>query len=207
MKILFLGDSITDAGRERNGGFRLGMGQGYPVMCAGKLGFDEPDKYEFLNTGISGDRIVDIYARIKKDCWNLKPDVLSLLVGINDVGHEINGENGVEDDRFEAIYRLLIEGTKERFPNIKIMLLEPFCLAVPNHDEPWDKFLEGAMAKAKIVKKLAEEYGLTFIPLQEKFNEACKTAPAQHWIGDGVHPSNAGNWLIAEEWLKAFKTL
>ncbi len=206
MKILFLGDSITDAGRSRNEQ-RLLMGQGYPVICAGKLGAEYPDKFQFVNTGVSGNRITDVYARIKVDCWNHNPDIISLLVGINDVGHEVNRGDGVENDRFENVYRMLLEDTIARFPNIKIILMEPFCLAVPHRPDDWVAFRRGAEEKSGIIKKLAEEFGCVFVPLQEKFDKACLRAPATHWIGDGVHPTPAGNWLIAEEWLKAFETL
>lgn len=207
MKILFTGDSITDAGRSKDGTERLLMGQGYPVMCAGRLGLDYPDRFEFVNTGVSGNRITDLYARIKRDCWNLSPDVCSLLVGINDVGHEVNRQDGVEDYRFERVYRMLLEDTKKALPDIKFILMEPFCLAVPHRPENWDLFREGAVAKGKIVKELAEEFGCEFVPLQEKFDQACSFAPARYWIGDGVHPTPMGNQLIADEWLKAFQKL
>ena len=120
MRILFQGDSITDVGRNTNNGSTLSMGQGYPLMVAGDLGAAYPGQYEFLNRGISGNRIVDIYARIKCDCWNLEPDVLSLLIGVNDVWHEVGaGRNGVDAARFEKMYRILVEDTLERFPKMK----------------------------------------------------------------------------------------
>ncbi len=206
-RILFLGDSITDAGRSREGVERLLMGQGYPTMCAGRLGMDHPDRFEFVNTGVSGNRITDVYARIKRDCWNHKPDVISLLVGINDVGHEINRQDGVEDDRFETVYRMLLEDTKKVLPKTKFILMEPFCLAVPHRPEDWAAFRKGAKAKGEIVKKLAEEFGCAFVPLQDKFDRVCNLAPARHWIGDGVHPTPAGNQLIADRWLKAIKEI
>ena len=207
MKILFTGDSITDAGRFREEGAMWGMGQGYPVMCAGRLGMDFAGDYEFINTGVSGNRITDIYARIKRDCWNLKPDLISLLVGINDVGHEVNRGDGVEDDRFETVYRMLLEDTKKALPEVKIILMEPFCLAVPHRPDDWVAFRKGTEAKSKIVEKLAKEFGCGFLPLQNKFDEACKRAPARYWIGDGVHPTPAGNQLIADAWLEAFKKI
>ena len=207
MKILFLGDSVTDAGRNRQEGGLWHMGQGYPVMCAGELSHKYPTKYEFINRGVSGNRITDLYARIKQDCWNLQPDILSILVGINDVGHEVNRGDGVEDNRFEAVYRMLLEDTLKRLPNLKIILMEPFCLAVPHRPDDWGAFRKGAEAKSRIVEKLAREFGCTFVPLQRHFDKACELAPAAYWIGDGVHPTPAGNWLIAEEWLKAFETL
>ena len=105
--ILFQGDSITDAGRDRENPNCLGIG--YPSRVAGALGVDRPNDFDFLNRGISGNRIVDIYARIKWDFINLKPDYASIFVGVNDAWHEIEWQNGVEDEKFEKIYGMMIE--------------------------------------------------------------------------------------------------
>ena len=114
MKILFFGDSITDAGRARDqDGTSASLGFGYVRSLAGKLLLKDPVKYEIFNRGISGHRIVDLYARVKCDCWNLQPDVLSILIGVNDVWHGVHHENGVEIDRFERMYRMLLEDTKK----------------------------------------------------------------------------------------------
>ena len=104
MKILFQGDSITDVGRNTNNGSLNSIGQGYPCLIASRLGADEPETYEFVNRGISGNRIVDVYARIKADCWNLAPDLLSILIGVNDVWPEFGGKNGVDAKRFYNVY-------------------------------------------------------------------------------------------------------
>ena len=125
--ILFQGDSITDAGRsyERNDM----RGRGYATMVSGELGLSYPEEYEFINRGISGNRIVDIYARMKSDIINLKPDYMSLLIGVNDVWHEFyENPNGVATDKFEKVYSMLIEELKEALPDLKIMILEPFVL-------------------------------------------------------------------------------
>ena len=122
MKILFQGDSITDCGRGN------GLGQGYPLLVSARLGLDAPDKYEFLNFGISGHRVVDVYARIKKDGWNHNPDVFSILIGINDVWHELGGGNGVEADRFYTVLKMLADDTIARFPDIRMIFMEPFTL-------------------------------------------------------------------------------
>ena len=129
MKILFYGDSITDAMRNREDLNAIsGLGVGYVRSVADKLIGENPNKYKIINTGISGNRIVDLYARIKCDCWNHEPDLISILIGINDIWHELGKHNGVELDRFEKVYRMLIEDTLKRLPNVKIMLLEPFVL-------------------------------------------------------------------------------
>ena len=122
MRILFQGDSITDAGRSRTD--EVNVGVGYPLLVKAMLGFENPGKYEFFNRGISGNRIVDLYARIKQDLINHNPDYLSILIGVNDVWHELNEQNGVAAPKFEKIYSMLIEEIKEALPNIKIFILE-----------------------------------------------------------------------------------
>lgn len=201
MKILFQGDSITDAGRNRE---QLCLGKGYPVMIGGELGAHFPGKYTFDNKGVSGNRIVDVYARIKVDCWNLEPDVISLLIGVNDVWHEFGNKNGVEPDRFEKVYRMLIEDTKAKLPNIKFMLMEPFVLPGRATEAAWEDFSGTVYQLAEIVQKLAKEYNLSFVPLQEKLNVACKLCPPEYWLGDGVHPTAAGHRLISDAWLEVF---
>ena len=201
MKILFQGDSITDAGRNRE---QLCLGKGYPVMIGGELGAHFPGKYTFDNKGVSGNRIVDVYARIKVDCWNLEPDVISLLIGVNDVWHEFGNKNGVEPERFEKVYRMLIEDTKAKLPNIKFMLMEPFVLPGRATEGKWEAFSENVYQLAEIVQKLAKEYNLAFVPLQEKLNAACKLCPPEYWLGDGVHPTAAGHRLISDAWLEVF---
>ena len=206
MRILFQGDSITDVGRNTNNGSTLSMGQGYPLMVAGDLGAAYPGQYEFLNRGISGNRIVDIYARIKCDCWNLEPDVLSLLIGVNDVWHEVGaGRNGVDTARFEKMYRILVEDTLERFPKMKIMVLEPFVLPGTATDEHWDYFSTEVPLRAAAARRVADDYHLIFVPLQCMFDDACQNAPASYWLADGVHPTPFGHRLIANAWIKAFR--
>ena len=205
MKILIYGDSITDAGRNRNVDFTLdSYGHGYVKFLAGELLAENPTKYQIINRGISGNRIVDLYARIKKDVWNESPDVLSILIGVNDVWHEIGAQNGVEIDRFERMYRMLLEDTLARLPNVKIILCEPFVLEGTATQEKFDRFLE-VKEYAKVVKNLAKEYGLYFLPLQEKLEKAGKEYSPELYLGDGVHPAMAGAKLIANEWLALFK--
>ena len=206
MKILFFGDSITDAGRDKedlNSENRFGNGF---VKCAVNELVSQGSTHEFINRGISGNRIVDLYARIKCDCWNLKPDVLSILIGVNDIWHEIETQNGVELDRFEKVYRMLLEDTVKRLPNVKIILCEPFVLkgvATVNEGDKWQRFL-AVYEYASVVKKLAEEYGLYFLPLQEKLSKVAGDTPSEY-LTDGVHPAPQGAKLIADEWIKCFK--
>lgn len=209
--ILFQGDSITDAGRNREKEHYAG--NGYPTLIKARLGFDEPDKYVFLNRGIGGNRIVDLYARMKVDLINLKPDVLSVLIGINDVWHEVGHANGVSAPKFEMVYDLLISEVKETFPDIRILILEPFVLpgtATENTEEKperWEYFRDETPLRAAAAKRIAEKHGATFVPLQHLFDEACKLAEPAYWLHDGVHPTAMGHELIARAWMKAFKNI
>lgn len=208
MRILFQGDSITDCYRIKEGdALDLRMGMGYAMLVQAELGYKEPNKYVFMNRGISGNRINDLYARIKKDIINLKPDVMSILIGVNDVWHEFGEQNGVDADKFFKIYSMLIEEVKEALPDIKIMILEPFALKERGNDAYWDEFKVEVAKRGEMAKKVAEKYNLPFIPLQVKFDEAAKLAPNAYWLVDGVHPTAAGHTIIKNEWIKAFKNL
>lgn len=207
MKILFYGDSITDMNRSRTVDKEAyGYGVGYVQHLAGELIYKDANKYEIIDRGISGNRIVDLYARIKADVWNHNPDVLSILIGINDVWHEIEHSNGVELDRFDRIYHMLIDDTLKVLPNLKIMLLEPFVLEGTRTKEKMDQF-SAVYDYAKVVKKIAEDYNLVFVPLQEAFNSKAKESSPVHFLYDGVHPDAAGARLIANEWLKGFSKI
>ena len=213
MKILFFGDSITDAGRNREAqGHLYGYGYGFVRMIADELLGKTPWAHEIINRGINGERSVDLYARIKKDVWNLQPDIVSILMGANDVWHEIDSNNGVELDRYENVYRMMIEDTRKALPNAKIILCEPFFLkgkATDNTEEQPDRYQRfcALYDYAKVVKKLAEEYSLPFVPLQETLSKAAETSKVEYYLHDGVHPQVAGARLIADEWLKVFAEL
>ena len=201
MKILFLGDSITDMGRtyENDNVF---MGNGHVFYIAGDLKREDPS-IQIVNRGISGNRVVDLYARIKSDVWNLEPNILSILIGVNDVWHEINSKNGVDLERFTKVYDMLIEDTIKVLPNIKIILCEPFVLKGSETEENYNEFLK-VKDYAKVVKRLAEKYNLEFLPLQEVLDSAAKKSQASDYLFDGVHPDVAGARLIADEWMKLY---
>ena len=205
MKIVFFGDSITDMARSREvDGQAFGYGMGYVNSVSSTLKYENPEQYDIINRGISGHRVVDLYARIKADVWNHNPDVISILIGINDIWHEIFGGNGVDLERFERVYRMIIEDTKQRFPNVKFILCEPFVLKGSATEEKFEEFLE-VKKYAAIVKRLANEYNTAFVALQDKLDEAAEKHGAVHYLYDGVHPDVAGGKLIAEEWLKVFR--
>jgi len=205
MKILFFGDSITDMARSREmDGNAFGYGMGYVHSVSSTLKYENPQAYEIINRGIGGHRVVDLYARIKADVWNHQPDVLSILIGINDIWHEVVYKNGVDVERFERVYRIMLEDTIKRLPNIKIMLCEPFVLeGTATAGEKYPEFLR-IREYAAVVKKLAEELNLSFVALQDKFNESARKYDAKYYLYDGVHPDAAGAKLIANEWLNVF---
>ncbi len=202
-KILFQGDSITDAGRIKESETNLGMG--YPVLVSASLSMDKPGEYEFVNKGISGNRVIDLLARIKSDIINLKPDYMSILIGVNDVWHEYPGKNGVDEKRYELYYNMLIEQVKEALPDIKIMILEPFVLKGTATEALWDDFRSEVEKRAAAAKRVAEKNQLVFVPLMKKFDEATQIVPAVDLLVDGVHPTPMGHELIKREWLKAFE--
>lgn len=204
-RILFQGDSITDVDRSYNSDEN--MGHGYATLTAAQLGYEEAGKVEFFNRGVSGNRIVDVYARIKRDIINLKPDVMSILIGVNDVWHEVDIQNGVDAEKYYKIYSMLVEEIKTALPDIKIMILEPFvenCVATA---EKYDYFRTEVEKRAEKAKLIAEKYNLKFVPLQNKFDEALQKAPVEFWTRDGVHPTTAGHQIITNEWIKAYKSL
>ena len=208
MKILFFGDSITDAGRARTANGHISeLGHGYVRVLADRLTGADPEKYEVINRGISGNRIVDLYARVKCDVWNEEPDLISVLIGINDIWHEIGHKNGVELDRFERVYRMLIEDTIKVLPNTKMILCEPFvlegCATVEEGTDKFERFCE-VYEYAKVVEKLAKEFNFPYVKLQQKFTEKAKESKAEYYLSDGVHPHTAGATLIADEWMKVF---
>ena len=207
-RILFQGDSITDCDRRRDSFYHLGLG--YPNLIKASLGMDCPGEYEFVNRGISGNRIVDLYARIKADFINLKPDYASIYIGVNDTWHEINDKNGVDTSKFEKIYTMLIEEIQSACPETKLMVIAPYVVEGPatcNTEEIPDKyqrFRADVAEKAAVAKSIAEKFGLALIELQPAFDEACTKAPASHWTGDGVHPTECGHEIIKRLWLDAF---
>ncbi len=199
--ILFQGDSITDAGRDRNAkgpNHAGGLGNGYPFLLACELLRDYADpQLKIYNRGISGNKVPDLKARWQADCLDLKPQVLSILIGVNDIWHKLAGryQGTVED--YETGYRQLLQETQEKLPDTRIVICEPFVLRCGAVNDTW--FPEFDQRRA-VAKKLADELKLTFVPFQAMFDEATQKAPPAYWAGDGVHPSLAGHALMAKTW-------
>lgn len=208
--LLFQGDSITDAGRTDTLNFispgwpLMGMGFGYPHLLASKICAEHPNDWTVLNRAITGNRVVDLYARWKLDALNLKPDVISILIGINDIWHEFERQNGVETPRFDEFYRRLLDWSLKSNPKMQFILLEPFVLFHGAVAEEWRKEVT---EKREVVRQIAKDYNTIFVPLQSVFDEATKRAPGDFWLADGVHPTLPGHHLIAKAWLAATQGL
>lgn len=203
--ILFQGDSITDADRCRENDDY--MGAGYAVMTAGMVGVSSPGQYNCLNRGISGNRSVDLYARVKCDIINLKPDILTILIGINDTWHELEHQNGVSAERYETLLDLLICDVKDALPNIKIVLLEPFVMTGSGTEKYYDAFARDVAQRQIVCRHLVKKYALTFVPLQEMLEEFEVNHPGAKVLLDGVHPNYTGHKLMADALFHALQPI
>jgi lysophospholipase L1-like esterase len=200
---LFQGDSITDGNRSRNMDWNHVLGHGYAYLIAARLWYDLPAKgFHFFNRGISGNKVTDLTQRWQDDTIAIKPDLLSILIGVNDTNTAVSGDKNFTALSYENDYRALITQTKKQLPAIEIVICEPFILPVGKVKDNWDKYQQEITGRQQAAKRLADEFNLIYVPLQETFNQALKKAPADYWIWDGVHPMPGGHELIAREWIK-----
>lgn len=204
--LLFQGDSITDASRNRQDPHHLGTGYVYLASSTLRYRYAEQD-IRIFNRGISGNRTCDLLSRWEPDCLDLQPDFLSLYIGVNNTWRRFDRQDPTPADVFAAeLEKLLISALE--LPSLtpeRTVLLEPFFLSAPIGDAAeWEADLT---PKREIVQELAERYNTHFIPLQSIFNDACARAPAAYWAPDGVHPSPAGHMLIAQAWLLEMEDL
>lgn len=205
--ILFQGDSITDSGRNKqDSGFNTSgnLGSGYPMLAAAYL----INKFATLNLkifnkGISGNKVYQLAERWDQDCLALKPDILSILIGVNDFWHKLNGKYDGTPDIYRKDFIALLERTKIALPEVKLIICEPFAVkGVRAVDDSWyPEFFE----YQKAAKEIAGMFQAVFIPYQSIYDEALKRAPGGYWTGDGVHPTLAGAQLMAEAWITAVK--
>ena len=201
MTILFQGDSITDAGRDRNrksSNDSNALGKGYPMLVAGDLLRDHAEAHlSIYNRGISGNKVPDLDKRWEEDCIEIKPDVLSILIGVNDIWHKLNGKyDGTVEDYYTG-FAALIERTQKALPKTRIVVCEPFVLQCGAVNDAWFPEFEERRAMAE---RIATEHKLDFVPFQKMFNEATQHAEAKYWAADGVHPTLAGHALMAKTW-------
>lgn len=202
-RILFQGDSITDGGRGRNNDQNHILGHSYAFLIAAEYGGAFPErKLEFINRGISGNKVPDLLNRWDKDALELKPTVVSILIGVNDIWHPLNAGQEVSVEKYEEGYDKLLAQTVAALPNAKIILLEPFITPGRATTPKWDVWQGHVKAFQAVVAKLGAKYKAPVVKLQRVFDEASKRAPAEYWVFDGVHPTYAGNQLIADEWVR-----
>lgn len=205
--ILFQGDSITDHSRKRDNSEANNLdalGRGYASVAAGALLNKFADKnIKVYNRGISGNKVPQLDDRWQADCLDLQPNILSILIGVNDYWHKRNGKYEGSAELYRDQYRKLLDRTLTGLPNVKLIIGEPFAVKHVRHvDESW--FPEFA-AYQEVARNIAKEYKAVLIPYQQVFDNAEKKAPGSHWTTDGVHTSPAGINLMAEAWLACVK--
>ena len=199
-RVLFQGDSITDGNRGRNADPNHILGHGYAFIISAKFGAAFPEtKLEFFNRGVSGNTVLDLGKRWQKDTLDLKPDVLSILIGVNDKGH------GVPMEQYEQAYDKLLADAKAANPGLKLVLCEPFVVnhlaTTPQEGSPNADIVK----RQEIVARLAKKHGAALAHFQAALDRATGRAPAIHWIWDDVHPTYSGHQILADEWERAVR--
>lgn len=205
--ILFQGDSITDAGRKKdNMDFNnsSALGNGYAFLAASELLYRNPDKsLKIYNKGISGNKVYQLAERWEADCFELKPNVLSILIGVNDFWHTLTNNYAGTIKTYKDDLTTLLDRTKQKFPQLKLIIGEPFAVkGIKAVDEKWYPAFDDYR---KAAKETAEHFGAIFLPYQAVFDKAQKSAPGVYWTHDGVHPSVAGSKLMADTWLQVIR--
>lgn len=205
--VLFQGDSITDAHRSKENqqaNLPAALGSGYAMLAAAELLGKLPGKdLTVYNRGISGNKVYQLDERWQQDCIDLEPDVLSILIGVNDYWHMRQGRYDGTPEVYANDFRNLLKRTQAALPDLRLVICQPFILKETSAvDETWvDPFRE----YQEIAATIAGEFGATWVSFQDAFDEALSLAPATYWTRDGVHPSIAGAALMARTWLAALK--
>lgn len=199
-RILFQGDSITDGNRGRSLDPNHILGHGYAFIVAAEFGAAFPERnLVFLNRGVSGNKVPDLAKRWQQDTLELKPDVLSILIGVNDQ------HAGLPLEDFERDYDKLLTETRAALPSIKLVLCAPFVLPVGTVKEHPEKWNEGIRQRQEIVARLAAKHHAALVRFQPVFEAAAQRAPAVYWIWDGIHPTYSGHQLMADEWVRVVR--
>jgi len=200
--ILFQGDSITDCGRDRAAtepNRANALATGYPLLIAAELLRARPEaNLRIFNRGVSGNTVPDLDARWQTDALDLRPDILSILIGVNDIWHKLNGTYTGTVEQYESGYAALLDRTKQALPLVRLVVLEPFVLRTGAVADAW--FPEVDLRRAAAAR-VAERAGATFVPLHGLFEQLAREAPPAYWAADGVHPTVAGHGVIARAWL------
>jgi lysophospholipase L1-like esterase len=196
-RILFQGDSITDGNRGRSDDPNHILGHGYVFIIAAKFGALYPERnLLFMNRGCSGNSVKDLQARWQEDTIALKPDILSIAVGINDYYFK------APVDEFDRNYDRLLAETVAALPETRLVLCEPFGLSTGLFMDDWSKHRAELEARQAVVARMAGKYKAVLVRLQHVFDAACRKAPARYWLWDGVHPTYSGHQLMADEWIR-----
>ncbi len=203
--VLFQGDSITDAGRDRgrenSANDARAMGSGYAFLIASHFLAERSNmNLKFYNRGISGSKVFQLAERWDKDCLALKPDLISILIGVNDIWHTLNGNYQGTVEIYEKDYRALLKRTQRGLPGVKLVVCEPFVLRCGAVNEKWFPEFDRYRAAAK---RIAGNFDAVFVPFQSAFDEAVKHASPSYWAADGVHPTMAGSYLMGHTWTNA----
>jgi lysophospholipase L1-like esterase len=202
--ILFQGDSITDGNRGRSADPNHILGHGYQFIIAARFAELHPERHlTFANRGVSGNRVGDLAKRWQADTLDLKPDVLSILIGINDFTHAPPGKASA--DTYEHDYDALLTATLAALPGVRLVLGEPFLLPCGSYKEHYDERLADLAYYQAAVDRLGVKFHAPVVHYQRLFTAACAKAPAEYWIWDGVHPTYAGHGLMADEWIRTVR--
>ncbi|MEU4392853.1 SGNH/GDSL hydrolase family protein [Kribbella sp. NPDC023855] len=199
--VMFQGDSITHGGRGSTDDPNHVLGHSYPFLIAAEAGARHPSLgWRFVNRGVSGDTVADLSARWQEDALEHRPDVLSILVGVNDVADVMDGKSlDATGAAFRSAYELLLTRAVEALPSVRLVLGEPFYLP-SGVREGW---AAQVAVHASVVRELAAAHGATFVPYQQALDDAVTRAPAAHWVWDGIHPTYAGQRILADTWIAA----
>lgn len=196
-RILFQGDSITDGNRGRDADPNHILGHGYQFIISSRYGARLAERHlTFMNRGISGHRVSDLAHRWQADTLDLKPDILSILIGVNDLN------SGVTAEQYEQQYDQLLADTVGALPNVRLVLCEPFGLPVGQKKEIWATYRAQLEVRQAIIARLAGKYRAALVHFQKVFDDATTRAPADYWIWDGIHPTYPGHQLMADEWIR-----
>ncbi len=204
-KIVFQGDSITHGGRGSDPNHIIGHSYVILIAAPQAANFPEAD-LSFYNRGISGNTIGSLDSRWQNDTLNLKPDTISILVGVNDLLQTVGKDQPFIVADYEKTYRSLLDRSRAANPKVRFVLCQPFVMPGKSTSPKWEAFQKGVAEMQAVVEKLAAEYHAPVVHLQQVFDKAAKEhTPVEYWVWDGVHPTFAGHQLVADEWIRTYR--